>query len=166
MKHILRHLPFSDGPSTLEIAGETIPIRARQIIVWVSLSIEEVLAKDAPRFPAVLDTGHNHNFSIRERQLTEWAGIQPHQMKQLGRILVNRREVRLYQANLWIYRNRPGTAELVPGPCVLSQVDGIAVHTEQDPRLPLIGTRTLVTNRLRLTVFGKQKATSLVQESE
>jgi hypothetical protein len=43
----------------LEIAGEVIPVRAFQVIVWVSVKSRDFLS--AP-FPAVLDTGMSHNF--------------------------------------------------------------------------------------------------------
>ena len=35
---ILRRLPFRDTPHAIEVAGENVPIRAYQIVVWVSLS--------------------------------------------------------------------------------------------------------------------------------
>lgn len=60
--YILRQLPFQDSVSFVEVYGEAVAIRAYQIIVWVSLSISEILDGDAPCFPAVLDTGYNHNF--------------------------------------------------------------------------------------------------------
>ena len=34
-------------------------------------------APTLPRFPAILDTGHNHNFSIRHQHLVNWASIDP-----------------------------------------------------------------------------------------
>ena len=39
-----------------------------QIVVMVSIAAKRVieLPSDAPRFPAVLDTGNNHNFAIRQ----------------------------------------------------------------------------------------------------
>jgi hypothetical protein len=39
-----------------------------QIVVWVSITAENVhaLPENAPRIPAVLDTGNNHNFAIRQ----------------------------------------------------------------------------------------------------
>jgi hypothetical protein len=40
-----------------------------QIMVWVSLSPFRALTlpADAPRFPALLDTGTAHNFSVTEQ---------------------------------------------------------------------------------------------------
>lgn len=60
---ILRNLPFSDAPGALPHLGNIV-IRPYQIVVWVSVSASETLDPEARRFPAVLDTGHNHNFSL------------------------------------------------------------------------------------------------------
>jgi hypothetical protein len=106
---ILRRLPFRDVPSTVEVVGETVEVRAYQIIVWVSLGVGGVLGAEAPRFPAVLDTGHSHNVSLQEHQLDHWAGLPLETLERLGTILVNRQEVPLGEADLWIHRNRPGS---------------------------------------------------------
>jgi hypothetical protein len=109
--HILRALPFRETPSTVDVAGQTIAVRAYQVIVWVSLSVGAAL-EDARRFPAVLDTAHNHNFSLREEHLN-WAGLQAALFEKIGDILVNRQEVPLRAGYIWIHRNRPGTAQLL-----------------------------------------------------
>ena len=155
--HILRRLPVREAPDALDVGGEAIPVRAYQIIVWVSLSVEDTLAADASRFPAILDTGHGHNFSIQERQLVHWAGVIPGGCAKLGAILVNRQEVPLQRANLWIHRNRPGTADLLPNPVRLAIPEGISVYPASalgPPRLPLLGLRGLVRNQMRLVVEG------------
>jgi hypothetical protein len=162
--YILRQLPFRDAASFVEVAGEPIAIRPYQIIVWVSLSVSEVLDADAPRFPAVLDTGHNHNFSIRERQLLRWAGIGADMLPQLGEILVNQREVPLLAVSLWIHQNRAGSNELLPRSYRLDLPQGIAVYADETigaPRLPLLGLRGLVTNELYLTIDGTHRWVSL-----
>jgi hypothetical protein len=41
--YVLRRLPVAEAPSTVAVAGQAIPVRAYQIIVWVSLSVEEAL---------------------------------------------------------------------------------------------------------------------------
>ncbi len=98
MTDVLRQLPLSVPPSTIEVCGHLIAIRPFQVVVWASLGVEESLPIGAPRFPAVIDTGHNHNFSIREQQLREWAGLR--NLIQLNYILVNQQEVPLLKANL------------------------------------------------------------------
>src|SRR2546430_2455843 len=126
--HILRQLPFREDSHTIDFGGEVVPIRAYQIIVWVSLSVQDTLDKGARRFPAVLDSGHSHNFSIRENQLLLWAGLRSEEVDRLGIILVNQEEVPLIAARLWIHRNRPGTTELLPRPVRLDVPQGIAVY--------------------------------------
>ena len=51
-------------------------------MVWVSVHLTAVLEPDEniPRFPALLDTGNNVGFSIQDRHLREWAGIDPRLM--------------------------------------------------------------------------------------
>ena len=65
MTAILRRLPFHENADEVSVGLERVRIRPYQIIVWVSLSAKSVLElpPHAPRFPAILDTGHNHNFS-------------------------------------------------------------------------------------------------------
>lgn len=52
--HILRRLPFEEGPSAVAVAGEIVPVRAYQIIVWVSLSmtLPEGVSMYPTRIPA------------------------------------------------------------------------------------------------------------------
>ncbi len=162
--HILRQLPFLDAASTIEVGGESVAIRAYQIVVWVSLSVSEVLEVQAPRFPAILDTGHNHNFSIREKQFVKWTRISLGALTRLGQVLVNRQEVPLFAAHLWIHRNRPGRSELLLRPYRLELPQGTALYADGlpgAPRLPLLGLRGLVSNKLRLTIDGVNRLVSL-----
>jgi hypothetical protein len=164
MTYILRRLPVGETSSAVEMAGETVPVRAYQIILWVSLAVGETLADDAPRFPAVLDTGHSHNCSIQEGQLVRWAGLEPGHCRKLGAILVNRQEVPLLGANLWVHRNRPGTAELLPRPVRLAVPEGISIYPSGAAgaaRLPLLGLRGIIRNRLRLLIDGAAVSLSL-----
>lgn len=162
--HILRQLPFRDVEYTVAVAGQSVRIRAYQVLVWVSLSAHDVLAKDVRQFPAVLDTGHSHNFSILDNQLRTWVGMGEEVLPRLGSIVVNRQEVPLQAGNLWIHRNRPGTGELLPRPFRLDIPQGIAVYSEAipgAPRLPLLGLRGLVRSKLRLTLDGEKMVVSL-----
>jgi hypothetical protein len=161
---ILRQLPFQDARSSVHVAGEVVAIRAYQIVIWMSLSQGDSLAPDARRFPAVLDTGHNHNFSIRDSQLVAWAGLRRADLPRLGDIVVNRQEGPQLEGRVWIHRNRPGTAELLGKPFRLHVPQGIAVYEEGAPgapRLPLLGLRGVVTTNLRLTIDGRKMAVSL-----
>jgi hypothetical protein len=163
MIHVLRNLPFSDRPTSVTVAGEIIPVRAYQIVVWVSLL---QTGHQSEPFPAVLDTGHSHNFSIREGHLKAWAAVDLADVPKRGMIAVNRLEVPLIVAELSIHRNRPGTTERLAKPVRLDFPEGIRVFPEGtpvSPRLPLLGLRGLVRNRLRLSINGL--SVSLAQSS-
>jgi hypothetical protein len=162
-RHILRQLPFQDAATVLNVMGEQVVIRPYQIAVWVGLSLDSTWPKNGSIFPAILDTGHNHNFSISERLLHQWAGLSLDQLPPLGTILVNKQEVPLLKSAVWIHRNKPKSAELLPHPFALELPHGIAVYPEGTPapRLPLIGLRGLVTNQLQLMVDGSRRVVSL-----
>jgi hypothetical protein len=68
---ILNRLPCSSARTTINVRGESVRVRPYQIVVWVSLNLREVTNWDVrvPRFPAILDTGLSHNFSIRVSHL-------------------------------------------------------------------------------------------------
>jgi hypothetical protein len=161
---ILRDLPFLDVPSSVTLAGERVDVRAYQIIVWVSVSVGDAPDPDAQRFPAVLDTGHSHNFSIQEGQLLRWANLRREGLEEVKKILVNRQEVPLLKARVWVHRNKPGSTELLPRPVRLEVPDGVAVYpggAPNPPRLPLVGMRLVARNKLKLAVDGGRMRVSL-----
>lgn len=63
-------LAFSAAPREVSepIWGEIIHLKPHQILLWVSLTHRglERLPPRTPRLPVLLDTGHNHNLSLRE----------------------------------------------------------------------------------------------------
>jgi hypothetical protein len=77
-------------------------------------------------------------------------------LPQTGRIHERDRYVPLYGANVWIHPNRPGKRDEFCGesPFLLRLEQGISVYPDSlaFPRLPLLGLRALVRNRLHLTV--------------
>jgi hypothetical protein len=79
-------------------------VKPYQIVVLVSLTRQEDVAFDegSPRFPAILDTGHNHTFAIRQAQLDAWARFRP---PRRGTIKVRDRSLTLLAADLWIHTN-------------------------------------------------------------
>jgi hypothetical protein len=101
-----------------------------------------------PRFPAILDTGNNHNFAIREEQLRSWARIPSLEPRQY--ITVQGRPVPLINARLWLFPNEPGSVALSSrSPIRLAMAEGIAVFPEDLPnsaRLPILGLRAIVNN--------------------
>jgi hypothetical protein len=167
MSTILRRLPFSEKDDIAFVRGESVRVKAYQIIAWVSLTIERVTTWEhgAPSFPAILDPGHNHNVSIQEEQLIRWAGLRPETLPILGHARQGGRRVPLHGANLWIHHNEPGQrdrfANRTPHPLALLQ--GIAVYPRESgfPRLPLIGLRALATNNLVFTINGRRREVDL-----
>src|ERR1700684_124687 len=86
MPTILRELPFFDHRTDAEFDGRSIPIKADQIMVWVGITEGEQTAFDPRRsgFPAILDTGLSHTFSIRGEHLIRWVGLDPRWLERLG----------------------------------------------------------------------------------
>ena len=109
---ILRDLPYFDARSVVVVRNRQVPIKSQQIVVWVSLAeIEQSeLVPGTPRFPAILDTGFSHNFGIRREHLIQWAGLQPGYFRKIGDVRVNNVAVSLHDADVWVYRNQPGSA--------------------------------------------------------
>lgn len=112
MTAVIRRCPFYDIATQVEVAGEKVDIRPYQIILWVSLRSGVSLSR---RFPAILDTGHSLNFSITERQLRDWGGINPGSLKEIGRSTLNNRAVFLSRADLSLHRNRTGCGDELAG---------------------------------------------------
>jgi hypothetical protein len=168
MPVILRDLPFFDVPTTAAFQSHLIPIRSDQIIVWVGLTESGNVEFDRsrPYFPAILDTGHSHNFSIREEHLIQWGGLDPRYLTKFGKVRIGGDHIPLLQADLWLPRNergahdRPGDRE----PFCLELDSGIAVYPRAmpvAPRLPLIGLRALRWANLHLTIDCRRRMVSL-----
>ena len=68
---------------------------------------------------AVIRIGHSLNFSIKEEQLQQWAGIAPGTLKEIGRTTLNNRPVLLSRADVGLHRNHRGRRdELLAAPPV------------------------------------------------
>jgi hypothetical protein len=168
MPAILRDLPFSVQPSTLVAGDDVVVVRPYQIVLWVSVVSHrfQELPPNAVRLPAILDTGLSHNFSIQSSQLQSWSRIPSDSLRVLRRARINRVDVPLYGADLWIHPNRPGERDRFTDarPFRLTLAQGIAVYpadTPGEPRLPLLGLRALVKNNLHLTIDGKNRRVGL-----
>ena len=167
MPRILHRLPVPISSTNIVVRDEEVRIRAYEIVVWVSLAAREVFDPSRlPRFPALLDTAHTHHFSIQEDHLLRWAGVRPEELG-LGRGFVHQQDRRLAlrSACLWIYSNQPGQWKEIADqpPHRLGTPEGILVYPRQAnfPRLPLLGLRTIMQNRLRLVVDGDRGLVSL-----
>lgn len=134
---ILRRCPYFDHATRVEVGNELVEIRPYQMILWASLCIRGRLS---PRFPAILDTGHSLNFSIREQQLRSWTRIDPAEMARIGHATLNNRPVDLARGALAIYRNRPRTRDLFTDvePFLMELPEGIVVHSASDLQAPSI----------------------------
>jgi hypothetical protein len=167
MSKILDQLPISKRDDLVFVGQERVQIRAYEIIVWISLRPKGALAwhLDLPPFPAILDTGHTHNFSIREDHLSRWAGLDTARLRSLGNLRQQGRLIPLHAANVWLHQNvRRNRDQLLDRPPQLLELPrGIAVHPVATgfPRLPLLGLRALIANNLHLTLVGDQALVNL-----
>ncbi len=137
-------------------------VKPFQIVIMVSLSIADALDPGGPRFPAILDTGLNHNFAIRREHLDRWTALRPPTRKT---VTLQKQEIPLATANVWLYRNERGTntpSDLQP--FRLRTPDGIVIFPENAPnpaRLPILGLRALVRSDLKLIIDGKRREVTL-----
>jgi hypothetical protein len=168
MPIILNHMPFSESANHVTVRGERVMVGANQIILWVSLALKRLGIPNpaAIPFPAILDTGHTHTFSLHERHLFEWASIPPDTLPVVAAVRErgSRRRLLLRAANIWVHPNRKGElknlAEQVPH---LIEADrGIAVYPgSESPRLPILGLRAIAENNLVLNVNGARREATL-----
>jgi hypothetical protein len=167
---VLRDLPFFDRETRAATPTGEVIVRPFQIVIWVSITPQHVINLDAaaPRFPAVLDTGNNHNFSLREEHLLSWAGAVPSQHFDRGQINIAGQAVPLVTANVWLHPNKAGQRDAFskrPAVC-LELPEGIAVYPSQAlnaVRLPTLGLRALARNGLRLVIDGRNLRVNLQQ---
>jgi hypothetical protein len=166
---ILDRLPFFSERADVVVAGARVKIRPYQIAFWVSLSRKEEfeLHSGAPRFPVILDTGNNHNFSIHEKHLEDWSGLDVDTLSRHGWISLSDEKLPLLGANVWIYQNVPKTRDHLKetSPVRLAIPEGMAVYparSKKAPRLPTLGLRCLVSNRLLFTLDGPKTQVSLL----
>lgn len=166
MPTLLDCMPFSHDFCDVAVRGERVKVRANQIIVWLTLSHQRSVTANpmAIPFPAILDTGHNHSFSLNERHLVEWAGLRPDNLNSFTTIRHRGQRISLRAANLWIHPNERGlrerNADRLPHP--LKTKSGIAVYPGHDfPRLPILGLRAIAENNLILKVDGPKRQATL-----
>lgn len=161
MARIMRDLPYFDQPTSVQVRGRSVLIKREQIVLWVSVAEQgrQQLDPRTPLFPAILDTGCNHNFMINQQHLSDWAGIHPDYLRKLASMRVGGQLVPQFAANVWLHPNVTGKlAELPSGlPLQLELTPGIAVHpTAQSepvhPRLPLLGLRAFQRAGLRIAI--------------
>jgi hypothetical protein len=167
MPILIDRVPVPEATSEIAYRGQRVRVRGDQIIVWVTLTKPLTGAHD-PRvvpFPAILDTGHNHTFSIQERHLIDWAGLNPAILTETGSTRDRGERIRLRAATVWVHRNEPGSRERLTAdePIELLAPQGIAIYPSgaNFPRLPLLGLRAITRNRLVLVVNGYRREATL-----
>ncbi len=146
------HQPIPETTGRVATPDGTAQVMPYQIVVMVSIAANRVieLPSDVLRFPAVLDTGNNHNFAIRREQFARWTGLT---FPKRGLVNVGGRTIPLHAANVWIH---PDSGD----PFHLRMEEGIAVYppdVANPARLPILGLRGLVRNGLRIVIDGKTK---------
>jgi hypothetical protein len=163
---ILDLLPIPTTETLIFIREESVRLKEAQIIVWVSLSA--MTAKEwnpaTSRFPAILDTGHTHNFALQHQHLIRWAGIRPEMLRLLGHIRHCGKRMPIHAAKVWLHGNEPGKMTVSSKePHFLHLPSGIAVYPDgaNYPRLPLLGLRALLSNNLHLAIDGEQNTVNL-----
>jgi hypothetical protein len=177
---ILDQLPITREHSSLRFGERYLVIHANQILVWVSVHLPGILVPETniPMFPALLDTGNNFGFSMQDRHLRDWAGIDPGLLENRGDIGIEGKVVPRRAASVWLYSNIPGKQEAANGqsPLRLKLNKGIGVYPPDavppGPRLPLLGLPALLENdldfwldpeRLHVTVQPRNWRRSLIR---
>lgn len=159
-------MPFFDKSSEILVRRESVRLRSNQIILWLSLSRRAIPVGDPIRqpFPAILDTGHTHSFSIHDRHLHEWCGIRRESLPSLGAINDRGTHVTLHPVLIWAHVNKRGQRDLITQqePFPIKATGGIAVYPGNDfPRLPILGLRAIAENGLVLKVDGRKRRATL-----
>jgi hypothetical protein len=166
VKFLIRDLPFFDTETTAAAPNEAMTVRAYQVVVWMSLSARDVPEADAPRFPTIIDPATNHNFLIQEDHLERWANLSLPSLLPLGQAYLGNRALPLMRVSAWIHANRPGTRDefVARPPFRLEMPKGMIVAprgVSTAARLPLLGLRAIVSNRLLLTIDGARLRVAL-----
>jgi hypothetical protein len=160
MPSVLRALPYFDDMTEIVGPGVREQILPRQIVLWVSVTpVEQFeLPPNAPRFPAILDTGLNDVFAIAPVHLRAWAGFHWSTLPEEDvELFYGDIPVPVRRATLWLHRNQYGWRDSIDPlrpPLEIELSDGITVYgngeqvgkdsrtkTLRAPRLPLIGLR-------------------------
>lgn len=141
-------LPYHARKTQVSFADKIVEVKAYQIIVWVGVTLESFpeLGPTSPRFPAILDTGNNHNFAITEQQLNAWAGLLVDSLSPTARIREQGEKIQLRRAALWLHTG--------DAPFRMNVADGIAVYDGNWPRLPILGLRALTNSKLQTFIYG------------
>lgn len=156
-----------DGsPLVCPTAGRPLRLLHDQIAVWASLTPADWQAPAAGLhvFPLIIDTGFNEYLLLQGAQAGAWLPAQVRlALRRNGRFFPVRDErIENWAALLWIYPNVPGTRALDLGasPVRLELPDGATlapVGSRYCREKPLLGMRTITSNRLTLRIDGARQ---------
>jgi hypothetical protein len=164
---IVRKLPFEhERPAELAVPGGLVVILPFQIVLSVSITPKHSpLDPQAPRFPAIFDSGFNQTCLLQEQHLNRWAGLRREHLEEVDTMRAYARVVPVLAANLWIHPNRPGTREPAPDrPAFCIHLDpgiGVCPRDLAQPRLPLLGLRALFLADLQICFHWRARCVSL-----
>lgn len=162
---ILDRLPYSSEATFVFAPGGSVRVKPYQIVVAVSVGLQALGEWDPrmPHFPAILDTGNNHNLSITRGHLLRWAGLQAEALRIIGAIRERQQRIPLHAASVWLHRNRPGEQAMRDQePVPLNLEEGIAVYPDDlGPRLPVLGLRALTQNQLHVAIDPERMRVNL-----
>lgn len=178
--NILNSLPFFTKPNDATgkrlcllvpgLAGEShLKVRPYQIVVWVGISPKDA-ASPLIMLPAILDTGHNQNFSVRHECLSGIT-LDSQDFPRAGwiRPAAGGDVVPYFSADLWLYCNLRGERDTFRGrPVRLAMKKGVIAYPpgrSDGPRVPLLGLRDLVDNNLTLRIDGRYNRVHIRQRS-
>jgi hypothetical protein len=162
----LDRLQISRKDTLAFVGAESVRLKKDEILVWVSVTNENVveLTQATPRFPAILDTGHTHNFAIQNQHLIRWAGIDAKTLRPLGHIRHTGTRMPLFSLRLWLHPNQPGKMAVSEDDALfLNLPDGLVVYPDgaNYPRLPLLGMRAILSNNLHVAVDGEHASVTV-----
>ena len=106
---------------------------------------------------------------MQDRQLREWAGIDPGLLAVLGDVEINGQVVKRREATVWLYPNIPGRQDVTSDrpPFRLRGGKGIAVYARDTvppgPRLPLLGLPAFLNNDLDLWLDPERRHITVQQ---
>jgi hypothetical protein len=117
----------------LTVRGTPLKVLPLEPVVWISLTSPEVTAlpEDAPRFPAVVDTGQAGSLSIKQEHLDKLVDLAALPVLGAPAALIyadgRRASLPRYQARVWLHGFRPDPTRQ-PRPLRLPTRDGIICY--------------------------------------
>ena len=135
---ILDRLPIPQKRTSLTFGDKHATVHRNQAAVWVSVDLDGVDRRrpepNIPRFPAAFWTRENNvDFSVQDRHLRDWAGLDPELLAILGDIEINGPDGEAAERLPWFgcTRTSPGEQDVASDepPFRLRRSQGIALST-------------------------------------